>query len=36
LEEIELEFGISFTEKLSIKIFEASSNQSINVKLKLK
>lgn len=33
--ELEVEFGISFTEKAGIKIFELSSQQSIKVRMKL-
>lgn len=33
--ELEVEFGLSFTEKAGIKIFELSSQQSVKVKMKL-
>lgn len=33
--EMEIDFGISFTESLGIKIFELSSEQSISIKIKL-
>jgi len=35
LTEMEIEFGIGFTQGLKLGIFETGSNQSINVKIKL-
>ncbi|GEM_PF-6483040 len=35
LSEMEIEFSLSFTEKLGIKIFEIGSQQSLKVKIKL-
>jgi predicted nucleic acid-binding Zn-ribbon protein len=35
ISEMEIEFGIGFTEGLNLKIFEIGSNQSIKVKVKI-
>ncbi len=36
IEEIEIDFGIAFTQGLNIKLFEIGAKQSLNVKIKLK